>query len=426
MAFAITFLISSCNKDDELQKSSIEYTVNFTQAKDFAIIHFQNQQKDKLTLRSDWLGESTTIFDNENLPAIHIFNYENGANSSFVIVSGDNRIAPILAQGKSYFPLDTIPFGVADWLQDQINDIKVIRELDPNQETFIRDLWEAKVLPEDDDCCPECPNYPECISSLIDCGADINCNDDGVTDDNPCGNTTYSEYGPLLDTEWGQGCVYNQLCPTEGLIPVPWGLGFVYELECGGTLPCGHFRTGCVGTAMAQVINYFEHPSNYNYASLLPTYNSWSFSWSGADEVAQLMIDAAESINMDFDCDGSGAYTSKVDDALEDDFDYSYGGDYMDYNHSQEVKQNIRWGKPVIFDACREDHVFIINWWYSGCHAWVCDGYKEYKNQCYSSLYYNMNWGWNHTHNGWYKSGSWTPGTRNYQYDKNVLLNINP
>ncbi len=130
---------------------------------------------------------------------------------------------------------------------------------------------------------------------------------------------------------------------------------------------------------------------------------------------------------MDCDCDGSGAYTSKVESALEGGFYYTDGGDYKSYGSGtiQEVKQNIRYEKPVIFDACREEITFIFTWGYKGCHAWVCDGYKGNRNQCFSRLYYHMNWGWNGSFNGWYSS-IWNPGSYNYQYDENVLLNIKP
>ena len=226
MAAAMTIFISSCSTEDELLQSANDFTVDFKQAQDFAKIYFQNQQKDKLSLRSDWLGESTTFNGANNLPGIHVFNYENGEDKSFVIVSGDNRIAPILAHGDNDFPLDTLPFGIAEWMNKQILFINSLRTTNLVQTKEIGDTWQARVLPKENEsgCCEECPNYPECLDNpLIGCGANSDILCDGVTDENPCGNNTYFQYGPLLDTKWGQSCVYNELCPEEPIIPYwPW------------------------------------------------------------------------------------------------------------------------------------------------------------------------------------------------------------
>jgi hypothetical protein len=48
---------------------------------------------------------------------------------------------------------------------------------------------------------------------------------------------------PLLTTTWGQGWPYNSLCPTD-----PSG-------------PGGHVWVGCVGTAMAQILKFWNSPT---------------------------------------------------------------------------------------------------------------------------------------------------------------------
>ncbi|MCD4730375.1 MAG: C10 family peptidase, partial [Bacteroidales bacterium] len=49
---------------------------------------------------------------------------------------------------------------------------------------------------------------------------------------------------PLLTTYWAQACYYNDSCPEDP----------------GGS--CGHARTGCGATAMAQILKYFNFPEN--------------------------------------------------------------------------------------------------------------------------------------------------------------------
>jgi len=398
----MSLLLFSCSQEEyKVDQNHNDYIVTFAEAKQLAQAHFAKTRKSNASLRNDEFGESTTFNGEGDLPGLHIFNYNNNDSKSFVIISGDERVPPVLAHGDNEFPLDYIPFGVADWMQHEIEYIDSIRSANKVQDDYIKDFWEEERFPIGYDCCEECPNWPDCQYDPVGCGDIIPCGNG-----DPCGETTYYQYGPLLDTEWGQGCVYNEICPSE---------------DCS----CDHTVTGCVATAMSQVINYFEHPNSYDYASLLSRYTSADFAASGADEVAQLMFDAGESVDMDWGCT-SGANTGDVNDALEDDFGYTDGGDYGDYGSSGPVKQNIRWSKPVIFAGCREKITFIFTWGYKGCHAWVCDGYKGHSNYCYSYLYYHMNWGWNNLHNGWYSHSSWSPGSRNYQYNKRVLLNINP
>ncbi len=78
--------------------------------------------------------------------------------------------------------------------------------------------------------------------------------------------------------------------------------------------------TGCVATAMAQVI-HFWHPNNsleYDYASMPTTF--------GNSEVQRLMRDAGNTVNMDYHCvndGGSGAYDTDVQWALKSNFGFS-------------------------------------------------------------------------------------------------------
>ncbi|MDV7401446.1 C10 family peptidase, partial [Arthrospira platensis SPKY1] len=87
-------------------------------------------------------------------------------------------------------------------------------------------------------CCEECPNYPEC---LID--PELGCGDVNVFCD-PCGPWQTVTVGPLLTTRWGQRCTYNEQCPDEGCFN-----------RC--LLPNPNALTGCVATAIAQVLRYW-------------------------------------------------------------------------------------------------------------------------------------------------------------------------
>ena len=62
-----------------------------------------------------------------------------------------------------------------------------------------------------------------------------------------CEDHTYYTRGPLLGTRWGQGCGYNSYCPYNPESP--------YCFRC---------PTGCVATAMAQVMRYWQYPTYYS------------------------------------------------------------------------------------------------------------------------------------------------------------------
>jgi len=47
---------------------------------------------------------------------------------------------------------------------------------------------------------------------------------------------------PLITTTWDQGANYNALCPADG------------------AGPGGHVWSGCVATAMCQIMNYWRYP----------------------------------------------------------------------------------------------------------------------------------------------------------------------
>ncbi|NOQ27486.1 MAG: hypothetical protein GQ564_19155 [Bacteroidales bacterium] len=394
--FVFLFTFFSCSKENlDITDITSDNIVNIEQAEDIIneMITSDNSLK-KSSSEKFKIKRKKTFFDAENLPYLHIINLENSKNKAFVIVSGDKREIPVLAYSdKNTFNIDTIPYGVADWLQTEMECIDFIRSNNKKQNKFIKKQWENIKLPVN-------------VSSSLNTKR-IQPLPDPDPDDDPCGITTSFEVSPLLQTSWGQGCVYNEQCPS------------------GCSSNCSRVPTGCVATAMAQVMNYHQHPSSYNWGTLLNIYWNFDFGSSGANEIARLMRDVGNSVDMDYDCDGSGAATKDVDDALEDDFNYSNGGDYDDFiNKIETVKSNLRYNQPVIFAGCQEQYLGGL--WYTGCHAWVCDGYRTFSNNCYGWLYFHMNWGWNGSSNGWFGISSWTPGTRDYKYNQRVVVNIHP
>lgn len=412
LALTMLFSFSSCTEENEIVvQRSDDYAVTFDEAKIFAQNHFAKKNAEKgVNLRSDDFGDSKTFKGKDDLPGLHIFNYENDEEFSFVIISGDNRITPVLAYGDDKFPLDYIQYGIADWMKKQIDFIDSIRTTDLGQTDFINGLWEND-LPVGWDCCEECPNWPDCQYDNIGCGDEgINCN--GVSSENPCGNITTAITGPLMSTRWGQNCPYNLSAPSDGCNDI-----------------CGNDRTltGCVATAMSQVIRFHEFPSDYDYDIMLNRAGAFQAGNPGAIEIAQLMFDAGDAVDMDWGCNGSGASTCDVPDALEVNFGYTNGGNCGSYSTSYPVKSSLNSDRPVILAGCA-DGISLFDWTYNDCHAWVCDGYKTYDNLCYGYLFYHMNWGWNGFGNGWYAYNSWAPINSGFDFahNKRQIIYITP
>lgn len=212
---------------------------------------------------------------------------------------------------------------------------------------------------------------------------------------------------PLMSCKWNQGTPYNDLAPLYN--------------ETGGKCV-----TGCVATAMAQVMYYHKHPNMgtgshqylwvctnpvgksatlsanfgqtvYNWSSMLDSYKS-GYTIQQASAVATLMYHCGVSIDMGYG-QSSGAYTEKVPVALKDYFGYDanyqriqkkmYPADSLNAIIAAELKAQ----RPVIVSGHNDE----------GGHAFVCDG-------CDNRGYFHINWGWGGSNDGYYLLTALNPG----------------
>ena len=220
---------------------------------------------------------------------------------------------------------------------------------------------------------------------------DWNCNDSG----------TWAGTGPLMSTRWGQRGIFNDLAPDLGCANDP-----------GGQAP-----TGCVATAMAQVMKYHEWPANYNWADMPDVV--------GTMETARLMRDIGDLIDMDYQCDGSGAQMGDAASALDDDFGFTTV-QLRGYDVPITIAE-VRALRPVILAGYTPAPVC---WWIfcrdgiDGGHAWVCDGtlvpphcpeHPDYNHYLY------MNWGWSGFENGYFGYFAWTPANNDFTANRQML-----
>lgn len=195
----------------------------------------------------------------------------------------------------------------------------------------------------------------------------------------------YPPIDPLVNTKWSQGEPYNDLCPT-------------YQGE--------NCVTGCLATAMAQLMKYYNWPvkgkgSNsyhadfinrdlsmnfedikFDWSYMTDTYSS-SSSRAEKNAVATLMYAAGVASDMDYNPEGSGASIIDSSIAMVNNFSYYKGlaclmRDYYTADEWQDiVYDQLSNANPVLYTGQSEE----------GGHAFICDGYS-------GDGFFHINWGW--------------------------------
>lgn len=195
---------------------------------------------------------------------------------------------------------------------------------------------------------------------------------------------------PLLgETAWGQDHPFNLMCPEEN------------GKKC---------VTGCVATAMAQIMFYHKWPehgigkisytsingelsadlsqSTYRWDLMTPTYDSNS-TIESQEAVALLMRDCGYSVNMDYGIYASGAGLKPS--AFCDNFDYDKSIKVL----PRECCDSDEW-YDILYNEIENNRPVL----YSGSsHEFICDGYD-------TDGYFHFNFGWNGASNGYYLSSA--------------------
>lgn len=228
---------------------------------------------------------------------------------------------------------------------------------------------------------------------------------DGVVVKASVGNRKNERVDPYVTTTWNQGTPYNILCP---------------EYTSSGVTK--RYVTGCVATAMAQVIAFHKWPetgnrsisytytddvtgeirrltanpgkTNYDYANMLDNYTSGSYNDDQATAVATLMYHCGLSVKMQYTVDGSGAQVYDACSAVRRYFRYP---EYTPYYY-RDVMSSAEWMNLVyreIDDGCPVLYAGAS----TGGHCFVLNGYNE-SGQVY------VNWGWGGSGDGFFNISS--------------------
>lgn len=206
---------------------------------------------------------------------------------------------------------------------------------------------------------------------------------------------------PMVTTRWDQDAPYNDLCPKVGNTRCP---------------------SGCVATAMAQVINYHKYPEkgigthsySWNGQTLSFDYGNTTFQWdkmldrysynSGTAEqrkaVATLMYACGVSVDMGYKAESSGAMSATVPFAMREFF----GFDKAVHFENRCVYTSQQWIDKVYEQLEKVGPVYYSGRGESGGHAFVCDGYKD--------GLFHFNWGWGGMSDGYFRLNELVPGSQ--------------
>jgi len=223
----------------------------------------------------------------------------------------------------------------------------------------------------------------------------------------PSGPVPSTTYGPWLDTNWHQGGRYNNKCPYK----IPY-------------VPGWRRPVGCVATAMAQIINYWQFPSSVSFSSEpwpdgdgyskngisfdedaskygFPTFAELESALAvinyddGDEEVAFLNFAAGVKLQMSYGGigSGSGANTGDVASALRNSFSFAsairrskISGLWNEYR--SEAIDDLKAGWPL------QIAIHKSGGWDG--HSVIVDGYRD------TDEYFHVNFGWGNTTTTWY------------------------
>jgi len=324
-------------------------------------------------LRSGGLMIAPAVSEN---PLLYVF--QNDVDKGFVIVSGDDVFKPIIgiSENGTYDSLN-LPLNFAWYLDNIEREMAFALEVGQTQSFETANEWRNFVS-----------------------GAKF----------------SYEEGTYLITTEWSQGEPYYNKTPVKN---------------------SQQTLTGCVATAMAQIINYHKYPAKTmceipEYITstdkiLVPALPFVIFDWDNManiypgttaqnNAVATLMDAVGRSVVMDYGVSASGAYSWSVDDALLSYFAYDYGiqhinrSSFSDDDWENTLKEQIDLSLPVYYSGVDNS---------SGGHAFVLDGYDDSGN-------FHFNWGWGGYCDGWFVLTALNPHTYNYDAAHSAVINIMP
>ena len=307
----------------------------------------------------------------------YVFNIDEDAGGGFVIIAADDAVQPVL--------------GYSDNGHYDENNL-------PSNFAYWMDYLQQEIKYAIEQNLPQIDNWATLSQTNF--------------------STTAVE--PLIQTKWNQNAPYKDLCPMDGV---------------------SRSVTGCVATAIAQIMKYHRYPAQgigqspayttktkginvpsvdfsattYDWDNMLNTYSGTTTTVQ-KNAVATLMYHCGVSVEMDYANTGSGAESNLLLSALVDYFGYDPSIQYQLRDRFNNVsweamlREQIDAGLPVYYTGGE-----LLTY----AHAFVCDGYDDTGK-------FHFNWGWGGGLDGYFVTTSLNPSIYTFNSGQKIIMNIKP
>ena len=326
--------------------------------------------------------------------AADFFVFNVNGSPGFVVVAGDDDITPVLGYSdQSGFDPANVPENMAKWLEGYRQEIRAVRANHLAASPDIVAAWRS-----------------------LESGSTV-------------ARRGTTAVAPLVQAHWNQSPNYNALCP--------------YDNAAGG-----RSVSGCVATAMVQVMKYWNYPTTgsgfhsyntTNYGTLSANFGATTYQWASMPNtlsgpnaaVATLMYHAGVSVDMIYSANSSGAYVISAaspgtiycaEYALKTFFGYRptlQGIKRVNYTAStwiSTLKAELDASRPIVYAGFGN----------GGGHCFVADGYD-------TNDFLHINWGWGGQSDGYFVASGLNPGglgtgggAGGYNTNQQAIIGIQP
>jgi hypothetical protein len=358
----------------------------------------QNLASNFYRIQNGFAPENLTLVEEKTYQGrAVIYTFQVNEQDGYVIVSGDDQAFPVLGYSlKGSYVFENQASQFSSWIDKYYNEIVYIVNADLPATVEIEEAW-AK-----------------------------------FSDEETINHALRSSVNPLVNLGWDQSPNYNADCPFDPQYN---------QLTV----------TGCVATAMAMIMKYWDYPAqgsgfhsfnSQNYGTLSANFGSTSYNWSSMPaqltsanaEVAKLMYQCGVSVEMSYgvgQTGGSAAYVVNAASPILHCSEYAYKtyfgydassvsgilrANYADAQWINIMKTELDEGRPMQYAGIGS----------GGGHTWVCDGYDN-------NDMFHMNWGWSNQNDGYFNLNSLNPsnlgtggGAGGFNANQQVVIGIKP
>lgn len=322
----------------------------------------------------------------EGVETVYIFS--RGTDNGFIVTSADDRLPAVLGfSDNGTFCYESSSPAFKWWIEQYSKEAKAVLSTGRELEKVPEEVVNAELISHD--------------SSMM--------------------RTPRAEINPILKSTWNQTNPFNNDCPM---------------IDGSRTV------TGCVATAMAQVMRYHKYPdvgigsnsyicdkdtlvydlssSTFDWENMLDSYQNGVGTETEKAAVANLMFACGVSVNMRYGVESSGASGTYVPYAFTNYFGYDKDIRYTKRDfHTNEEWENIIYSeldseRPVILGGSNDQ---------AEGHEFICDGYKN--------ELYHINWGWGGLSDGYFLLSDLSPdeqgtggGTSGFNSEVHLIYNI--